>query len=217
MAEVERLFAEFVEAHLGGGDPDPWEYVGRLEGSDREKLEELIDAYYLDAPPRAWDAEAFRGSDAERLVDAIDRSFRGRAGLWPAVLPRLRDRARLKRSELVARLADALGVTDREQKVASYYHQMEQGLLPSTGVSRRVLDDLAEILGVTADSLRASGRTLRTDAGEAEDAVFARTARPSPEWQLEHAEAAPPPGAAGAEREVEWDEVDELFRGGDRE
>jgi transcriptional regulator with XRE-family HTH domain len=217
MAEVERLFAEFVEAHLGGRDPDPSEYIGHLGEGDRQELEELIDAYYVDAPPRPWDAEAFRGSDAERLVDAIDRSFRGRAGLWPAVLPRLRDRARLKRSDLVAKLAKTLGVSDREQKVASYYHEMEQGLLASAGVSSRVLDGLAEILGVTADSLRETGRALRTDVGEADDAVFARTARPSPAWQLEHAEAAPPPGAASAEREAEWDEVDKLFRGGDRE
>ena len=216
MADLERLFAEFVEAHLGGGDPDPWEYIGRLEGSDREELEELIDAYFMDAPPRPWDAEAFGGSEAERVVDALDRSFRGRAGLWPAVLPRLRDRARLKRRELVAKLAEALGVTDREEKVASYYHQMEQGLLPSAGVSGRVLEGLAKILGVSADSLRKAGQALRAEVGPADDAVFARTTQPSPEWQMEHAEAAPPPAAAHAEREAEWDEVDELFRGGDR-
>ena len=216
MADLERLFAEFVEAHLGGGDPDPWEYIGRLEGSDREELEELIDAYFMDAPPRPWDAEAFGSSEAERVVDALDRSFRGRAGLWPAVLPRLRDRARLKRRELVAKLAEALGVTDREEKVASYYHQMEQGLLPSAGVSGRVLEGLAKILGVSADSLRKAGQALRAEVGPADDAVFARTTQPSPEWQMEHAEAAPPPAAAHAEREAEWDEVDELFRGGDR-
>ena len=215
MADVRRLLAEFVEAHLGGRDPDPWEYIGRLEGGEREELEALIDAYYMDAPPRPWDAEAFGGSEAERVVDAIDRSFRGRAGRWPAVLPRLRNRARLKRSELVARLTEALGVGDREEKVGGYYHQMEQGLLPSSGVSKRVLDALAQILGVSADLLRNAGRPLTTDAGDADDAVFARTARPTPEWQLEHAEAAPAPGAA-AERDAEWDEVDELFRGGDR-
>ena len=78
-----------------------------------------------------------------------------------------------------------------------------------------MLDGLAEILGVTADSLRETGRALRTDVGEADDAVFARTARPSPEWQLEHAEEALLRGRS-AEREAEWDEVDQLFRG-DRE
>ncbi|MGH2823468.1 MAG: hypothetical protein ACRDLY_10690, partial [Thermoleophilaceae bacterium] len=150
MADVERLFAEFVEAHLRGGDPDPWEYIGGLEGDDRRELEELIDAYYVDAPPRPWDSDAFSGSRAEQLTEMIDRSFRGQSGFWPALLPRLRDRARLKRSELVARLAERLGVPDREDKVASYYHQLEQGLLPSAGVANRALDGLAEILGVSA-------------------------------------------------------------------
>jgi hypothetical protein len=214
VADLARVFAEFVEAHLAGRDPDPWEYVERVEAADRAELEELIDAYYVDAPLRPWDAEAFRGSESERLVDAIDRSFRGRAGLWPAVLPRLRDRARLRRAELVSRLAAALGVGDREEKVGAYYHQLEQGLLPTAGVSERVVDGLAGILGVTAESLRSAGRTLTPQVGEAEDAVFARRAFADQDLVLEHAEAAPPPGVAGAEREAERDEVDELFTGG---
>jgi len=216
MAEVDRLLAEFIEAHLTGADPDPHEYTGRLDGSDRDELEELIDAYYVDAPPRPWDPDAFSGSRAEHVTEMVDRSLRGQAGLWPALLPRLRDQARLRRSELVARLAEWLGMTDRQEKVASYYHQMEQGLLPSSGVSTRVLEGLAELLGVSADSLRKSGQVLRIEITSEHDTVFARTAQPSPEWQLEHAEAAPPPGAARAERQAEWDEVDELFRGGDR-
>ena len=214
VADLARVFAEFVEAHLAGRDPDPWEYVDRVEEADRAELEGLIDAYYVDALPRPWDPEAFRGSESERLVDAIDRSFRGRAGLWPAVLPRLRDRVKLRRAEVVSRLAEGLGVADREQKVGAYYHQMEQGLLPSAGVSQRVLDGLARILGVTAESLRSAGSTLTPEVGEAEDAVFARTALPDQDLRLEHAEEAPPPGVAGAEREAERDEVDELFTGG---
>jgi hypothetical protein len=91
---------------------------------------------------------------------------------------------------------------------------MEQGLLPAAGVSERVLDGLARILGVTAESLRSAGRTLTPQVGEAEDAVFARTAFDADDLVLEHAEEAPPPGVAGAEREAERDEVDELFTGG---
>jgi hypothetical protein len=216
VAELERLFAEFVEAHLGGRDPDPWEYIDRLEGSERDELANLIDAYYMDAPPRDWDAVAFRGSDAERLTDALDRCFRGRSGLWPVVLPRLRDRARLKRSELVSRLAEWLGFPDRTEKVAGYYHEMEQGRLPATGVKARVLEGLGEILGQSADALREAGNALRPEISTAaDDAVFARTARPSADWEMEHAEAAPPPPAAQRERPGEWDEVDELFRGGE--
>ncbi len=132
MAELEGLFTEFVGRHLAGEDPDPWAYVDQLSGDERSELEELIDAYFVGAPPRNWDAGAYRGSGAERIAEALDRSFRGAAGLWPAVLPRLRDRAQIARGALVQRLADALGVGDRREKVAAYYHEMEQGLLPST-------------------------------------------------------------------------------------
>jgi hypothetical protein len=216
VAELERLFAEFVEAHLGGRNPDPWEYIDRLSGDERDELEGLIDAYYMDAPPREWDAGDFKGSDAERVADAIDRCFRGRSGLWPIVLPRLRDRARLKRSELVSRLAEWLGFPDRTEKVASYYHEMEQGRLAATGVKSRVLQGLGEILGESADALREAGNALRPEIETAaDDAVFARTAQPSPEWRMERAEAAPPPTAARREGAAEWDELDELFRGGE--
>src|SRR5918995_3203547 len=192
VAELERLFAEFVEAHLGGRDPDPWEYIDRLEGSERDELANLIDAYYMDAPPRDWDAVAFKGSDAERIAGALDRCFRGRSGLWPVVLPRLRDRARLKRSELVSRLAEWLGFPDRTEKVAGYYHEMEQGRLSERGVSTRVLEGLGEILGESAEALRKAGQALRPEITAADaNTVVARTARPSPDWQMEHAESAP--------------------------
>src|ERR687895_645546 len=71
------------------------------------ELEQLF-TEFVGAPPRTWDAAAYKGSSAERIADALDRSFRGQAGLWPAVLPRLRDRARLTRGALVERLAEAL-------------------------------------------------------------------------------------------------------------
>ncbi len=56
---------------------------------------------------------------------------------------RLRERAQVKRAELVERLAEALGRRPSEEKVASYYHEMEQGSLDSEGVSRAVLEALA--------------------------------------------------------------------------
>jgi len=215
MADVDRLFTEFIEAHLAGSDPDPWQYVGRLEGDERTELEELIDAYYVGAPPRQWNAEAFRGSAAERITDAIDRSFRGQAGWWPALLPRLRDRARLKRSEVVGRLADALGVSDREAKVAGYYHEMEHGLLPSERVSPKVLDALASIVGTTSEALRTAGRPLTPEISsqDAADAVFARTAHPQEEYHLAQLDVTAADEAPAA-RPSDWDEVDELFLGG---
>ena len=213
MADVDRLFSEFVEADLAGDAPDPSEYAARIEGAERTELEDLIDAYYVDAPPRKWDPEAFRGSEAERITDAIDRSFRGRAGLWPTVLPRLRHRAKLKRGELVERLADALGVGEGAEKVGAYYHEMEQGLLPAEGVSNRVLETLGDLLGTTAAALRRAGRSLAEDVSPSDtDAVFARIARPDAEFaDGMDAEEAP------ADRAVERprDEIDELFTGGE--
>jgi hypothetical protein len=55
---------------------------------------------------------------------------------------------------------------------------------------------------------------LTPEVGEAEDAVFARTAFADQDLRLEHAEEAPAPGVAGGEREAQRDEVDELFTGG---
>ncbi|MGH2843098.1 MAG: hypothetical protein ACRDKL_05865, partial [Solirubrobacteraceae bacterium] len=130
----------------------------------------------------------------------------GRAGLWPAVLPRLRARAGIKRSTLVERLTSALGVTGRSEKVGAYYHAMEQGLLDSGGVSDKVLSSLAAIVGETAERLRDAGRSLRPPASgaTASTPVFARHAA----WPDRAEASTTTSGQAGV-----WDEVDELFRG----
>ena len=124
------------------------------------------------------------------------------------MLPRLRDRAGLKRSALVERLAAALGVSDRQDKVAGYYHEMEQGLLPARGVSDRVLDALAAIFGETAQSLRDAGQALvPSGEGPAAAPAAALPGGPTPSRRP------PASGEAHPTTEAEWDEVDELFRG----
>jgi hypothetical protein len=212
MADVERLLADYIAEHRAGGAADPLEYMNRLGGTEREELGELIDAYLARAPGRPWEPEAFPDSPAERLSEAIERSLSGQAGLWPVILPRLRERAEVKRSQVVAELAATLGLLEREHKVARYYHEMERGLLPSTGVSGRVLEALGAIVGASAGFLRRAGEPFGAGPGPAEGPVFARTARPSPEHERMEELAAP-----AAERRAEepgWDEVDELFRGG---
>jgi hypothetical protein len=208
MNDVDRLLAEYVAEHRAGGEADPREFLARASPPQRTELAALIDAYLARAPRQQFDEADFRGSSAERTVDELERALAGQAGLWPALLPRLRDRAGLKRSELVQRLAAALGVSERQDKVAGYYHQMEQGLLPSQGVSDRVLAALGQLVGETTQTLREAGRTLAS-SGEGPataPAAFARRA-------YAEAASAPPPGAPRV-GEGEWDEVDELFRGG---
>ncbi|MGO9960900.1 MAG: hypothetical protein ACLP50_33815 [Solirubrobacteraceae bacterium] len=110
------------------------------------------------APRQPFDDPSFRGSSAGRTVDELERAIAGQAGLWSAVLPRLRARAGLKRSELVERLAAGPGVSDRPDKVAGYYHEMGQGLLPAHGVSDRVLDAFGQLIGETQRRETPAGR-----------------------------------------------------------
>jgi hypothetical protein len=208
MSAVDRLLAEYMEEHRSGGEADPVAYLDRAAAEDRRELAALIDGYLARAPRREFDETAFRDSQAEVMVDGLQRSVVGCSGLWPAILPRSRARAGLKRRELVERLALALEVGERSEKVGRYYHEMEQGLLPADGVSDQVLEALARLVGSTASTLRDAGRALgaapeRPGGGEA----FAR------ETSVDAAAASAAPTAKTPAQEP-WDEVDELFRGG---
>jgi hypothetical protein len=214
MADLEKLLSEYIAEHRAGGAADPIEYLDQLQGTDREELAVLIDAYLARSPGRSWDQAAFSGSASERLTESLTRSFEGASGLWPTILPRLRDRAQIKRGELVHRLADALGFADREEKVEGYYHEMEQGLLPSAGVSSKVLDALGGIVGASADFLRQAGQPLGTGHGPGdEDVVYARLTYADERYEAPDADEVDGMRSL-AEPGGEWDEVDELFRGG---
>jgi hypothetical protein len=209
MTDVDRLLADYVREHRAGGEADPAPYLERAAAGDRKELAALIDAYLAQAPRRAFDEADFRGSSAEAVVEGLQRSLTGTAGLWPVVLPRLRENAGLKRRELVERLARSLGVGENTAKVGRYYHEMEQGLLPSPGVSDRVLEALARLVGSTAGSLREAGEAIRGGAERPPGGMaFARAA-----YGDVPAELGPPPGSPPTDDQ--WDEVDQLFRGGD--
>ena len=215
MADVEKLLSEYIAEHRAGGEADPLAYLDRVEGTDRAELTELIDAYLVRAPGREWDAEAFKGSPAEKVADGVARSLQGASGWWPMVLPRLRDRARLTRRQLVEQLSAALGVAGGEEKVADYYHEMEHGTLASGGVSERVLDALAKLYGGSAETLRELGKPLGPGRGPAGAPAMLRKARPDPDYALEvgaadREEARSEQPAPAPER----DEIDELFTGG---
>jgi len=104
MTDVDRLLADYIAEHHAGGEADPREYLSRASPEQRTELAALIDAYLARAPRQKFVEAKFRGSRAERTVDELERAIAGKAGLWPALLPQLRDRAGLKRSELVERL-----------------------------------------------------------------------------------------------------------------
>ena len=206
MSDVERLLAEYKQLHQASGDADPSAFLARASGAEREQLAALIDAYLERAPRRPFHAARFRDSRASAVAESAGRTLAGSAGLWPVLLPRLRNQARIRRADLVAELAARLGAQSKQEKVASYYHGMEQGLLPAAGVSDTVLEELGKIVGYGKDALRSAGRVPAPgppppDAG----AVFARTTRRRGVQDREAAAAAEP---------EEWDEVDRLFLSG---
>jgi hypothetical protein len=203
---VERLFAEYKAAHLRGEEADPRRFLGRVSGAEREQLAALIDAYLERAPRRDFDADALRDSSAAAVSDSVARTLSGAAGLWPVLLPRLRNQARIKRADLVAELAARLGAQSQREKVAAYYHEMEQGRLAAAGVSDTVLEALGKIVGYGKEGLRRAGQLPAVGGQPPEPgAAFARTTR-----RGEAADETPIPPPAPEE----WDEVDRLFRGG---
>jgi hypothetical protein len=207
MAEVDRLLRAYVERFEETGFADPREFLSQLERDERRELAALIEGYLEHAAPtQAWDPQAFEGSLAERAVSrAAEDSSAEIAG---QDLVDLRNKRKLPRGKLVSRLAEALGVAPQREKVALYYHQMENGLLPVAGISRRVFDALAGLLGTSAGAVRKAASTPHT----AEEATtYARLARSAP-LEVESADALD--STLPAVPEEDWDEVDGLFLGG---
>lgn len=218
MPDPHQLVDEFALRFEAGEDPDPAEWLNRVQGDERQELGELIDRYLMTAPRRTWDPVAYESSVAKQAVDRAFDSLEGVSGTWPELLPRLRNAAQVKRSELVRRLAAALGVGGDEaqlQKVGSYYHRMERGLLPAEGVSGRVIDALAGIVGTSAEAIRRAGGGGREAEGGAGAPAFARMTPP----ELGSASAGPASSVERADDELdasepERDEIDRLFTGG---
>ena len=208
MAEPRELLEEFRARFEAGDDPDPRELLERVEGERRQELHSLIDNYLMTAPRRSWDPVAYEASPAKAAVDRVYESLEGVSGTWPELLPALRNRARIKRSELVQRLADALGVGDRAERVGDYYNRMEHGRLPAEGVSGRVIEALAGIVGASAEAIREAGAATGETAGP--DVLYAR------KTMLHDADFAAEEVASPAASSLppDGDEVDELFTGG---
>ena len=134
-------------------------------------------------------------------------------GELPIELVRLRNERQITRADLVTRLADSLGVSGAREKVASYYHRLERGMLPAEGVSSRVWEALAQLLDTSADALRRAGATMRPPPTPGAASAYARTAAPPPP-EYATAQSSEEPTVSDTEHTEEPDEVDRLFTGG---
>jgi Helix-turn-helix domain len=209
-ADLDRILSDFMDAWNAGRRPDVDEYLARApDGPPRRELAEQITSWLTWAPTPDYDDATYEQIRAEPLVREVVAAVDQTAGLWPALLARLRRRSRMSTAELAGAISGPLGIAGREEKTARYLEDMESGRLDPSGVSRRVLEALARVLGIRDTDLEAAG-----------DLGF----RPTPGPALMRGE----PGAAAeatphlellaeamaAPSQEPWDEVDELFRGG---
>ena len=222
MADLEALLTEFAAALEAGDSPDPNAWLARVDAGERQEMAAMIDSYLMTAPRRSWDPQAFESSPARDVVDRVYAAREGVSGSWPELLPQLRNRARVKRADLVRRLAEALGVgtgTAEVDRVAGYYNEMEHGLLPAEAVSGRVLEALASLVGTNAAELRAAGgRASEAEGGSA--IAFARKAVADADDVVEvpfEVVDASVQSAASSPSSRALEEIDELFTGGERQ
>jgi len=208
--DPDRILSDFIDAWNAGRRPDADEYVGRADEPDRAPLASDIVAFLAFAPTPEYDDAALAAIRAEPAVVAGAAATRAPGGLWPSLLPQLRGRASLSTGRLAAALVGALGLSPgSEAKTRDYLERLEAGELAPRGLSGRLLDGLARLLEVPRAVLDGAG-----GFGTAPAPALFRAEGPRAEELrddldvLADALAAPAGG--------DWDEVDDLFRGGDR-
>ena len=182
MSDVERLFDEYAAAFTRGERPDVRMYLD-LAGGGREELGLLIDAFLQAAPAPPPSDEALRMVGARLVVCAARGGVRRPR---PA-----------RREEVVDELLRTQGWPESQrEKVKTYYHQLESGLLDARRVALPVLEAVARFLGVHVADFEGY-RAPPTPAG-----VYARVV---------DQEALPP---ASAPEIPEEDEIDRAFHSG---
>ena len=207
--DPDRVLSEFVDAWNAGRRPDVDEHLARVDPARRDELAGDIAAFVAFAPTPDYDDAALAAIRAEPAVAAAAAAAHSTAGLWPALLPRLRERAALTSAQLAAALVGALGLpADREPKTRGYLERLEAGELEPRGLSGRLLDALARLLAVPRGDLEAAGAF---GAPPAAPALF-RAEGPAAEALRDDLDVIA--DALAAPAGGEWDDVDDLFRGG---
>jgi hypothetical protein len=174
MTPVDRLLEQYAAAYQSG-KPDPVPFLRQVDGSERVELERLIELFLGNVEPAEWDPAAFEGSRAAELAEQLVPVLLEPEGGWCDLLPSLRLENEIKREKVTAELAEALDAQGGEEreKVADYYHYMEQGRLDPEGVSERVLEALSGIYDTTVKVLRRAGEATTGQASPG--AIYARS------------------------------------------
>jgi len=209
---IDQALSDFIDAWNAGRRPRVLDFLERVpDGPEREQLADQITTWLEVAPTPDYDEPTRAEIRAEPIVQRVFAAVGDDAGLWPDVMPRLRERAGLSLRELAARVLERFELDDADRAVA-YLARLERGELEPARVSRRLLDALGETLGASGRTLRdaatfgsglrpvtAGGTLFRADEGAGE-----QVARDIAALSRAAMTPAPPP----------MDELDRLFTGG---
>jgi transcriptional regulator with XRE-family HTH domain len=208
MVSIDRVLSEFIDDWNAGRRPQVDEYLERVPEPERAELADQLTTWLEIAPTPDYDQTTRATIRSEPVARATIDAMASEAGLWPELLPRLRERASLSVRDLAAKLAAAVGLgPNAEAKTFDYLEQLEHGSLDPGRMSSTLIENLAGILRVN--------RSLLEQAG-------GPTFRPAPMFRAE----APPDARSMRNMEVladmlttkapaeDWDEVDQLFQGG---
>ncbi len=151
----DHLLSDFIDDWNAGRRPDVRGLLERLPaGPEREELAEQLTQWLEVAPTRAYDEPTRAAIRAEPAVQRLFAAADAETGLWPQVLPALRERSGLSLADLASRLAERFGFGASETgRTAGYLERMERGELEPSRISRRLLDALSQALGTSADAL----------------------------------------------------------------
>jgi hypothetical protein len=208
--DPDRILSDFIDAWNAGHRPDVDEHLARAAEPDRKQLLADITSFVAFAPTPDYDDAALAAIRAEPVVASAHAATTARAGLWPALLPRLRERAAVSTSQLAEQIVAALGLpSDRKPKTRGYLEQLEAGELEPQGLSGRLLDTMARLLGVPRGELEGAG-----GFGAPASAALFRAEGPAAETARDDLDVLA--DALAAPSGAHWDEVDELFRSGER-
>jgi hypothetical protein len=215
MSSVEQVLARFVEDWKAGRRPQVEAYLDQVDDARRDELSELIATWMEVAPTPELDAAAVADIHEQPGVRAVIEALGGPAGLWPTMLPSLRERAGLTVRELAARVVGAVGLgSDAEERTAWWLGRMEHGELDPRRVTRRALDAIGRALGVDAAELERAGGLRPAVAAN----LLWRADEPVQATMGSHldvlADALAAPAQAPLRDPSTADEVDRLFTGG---
>ena len=137
-AGVELLFDEFAARHARGEHPDAREYLERA-GESRDELARLLDGFLAAAPVQPPSEETLALFDSLLSQEPPLLAARVRQG-W-------------RRDDIVDWICERFGISsDKREKVAGYWHQLETGLLPVDRISARLRDALSERFGEAVEA-----------------------------------------------------------------